>query len=66
LTNESIRNSDHEPRAESACRDAERFDPPLFRQVWETAKRRPWSAFVEDAKKRWEPGPEAFEQLLWH
>lgn len=66
MTKDSIRKYDVLPVAESDPSEAARFDPPLFRQVWETSKRRLWSAFVEDARRRWEPGPEAFERVLWH
>ncbi len=66
MTKNSIGKSDQKPTAKLNLSEAERFDPPLFRQVWETTKRRSWAAFVEDAKKRWQPGPEAFDQLLWH
>lgn len=55
---------EHPPRA--ARTDAERFDPPLQRQVWTVSGDLGWAAFVDDARARWESGADAFDRVLWH
>ncbi len=58
-----------EGRGQSAPRPAspaERYDPPLRRQAWRTARSADLADFLAEARERWEAGPAAFERVLWH
>ncbi|MBW2240596.1 MAG: RNA pseudouridine synthase [Deltaproteobacteria bacterium] len=46
--------------------EAERADPLLHRQEWTLEGARTWSAFVNEARRLWAPGPAAFDRVLWH